>query len=207
MQIGFNNSVEYLGMEFHIQTEDRGLRTSDIESHILQGGAIIDTKITSYKELLCDDPEAQSMAIKKRMATVHKALYRKLTSGAYNEQFGWGEKSGADAAPSDDGEFQPGQDRVPEAARLVEEGQTEHFAIPDHGEEVSLSDLSQGHFEAPVTSDSGGPPEKQASVARSVSSTDDIPIAFDSTRRAWRGCKEPTAELSISSLVEELLGA
>lgn len=49
---GVNSSVRFGGEDFHVQTEDRGRKNPIIESMIYQGGAIIGTKKTSYKEFL-----------------------------------------------------------------------------------------------------------------------------------------------------------
>jgi hypothetical protein len=123
MLIGFNNDVEYRGKVFHIQTEDHGTNDPRIETQLFHSGAILDTKITSYEDILeeYDGVEAEER-IKAKMKASHKALFRNLRKGKYDEMAGLEpvEETPEEAIP-DEEEFTPSQDRVPAAAAQIEE--------------------------------------------------------------------------------------
>ncbi|MFW5966540.1 MAG: hypothetical protein ACOCV2_03425 [Persicimonas sp.] len=123
MLIGFNNDVEYRGKTFHIQTEDHGEGDPRIETQLFHSGAILDTVITSYEEVLEEhDGEEAEERIRAQMKASHRSLYKKLLGGEYDEMAGLDpvEDSGEVEAPDPD-EFQPSQERVPAAAAKVEE--------------------------------------------------------------------------------------
>jgi hypothetical protein len=204
VQIGFNNTVPYRGIDFHIQTEDRGLKSADIESHIMHGGAILDSLITSYRELLCDDQEKQTQAILKRMATAHKALYRKLRAGAYDDDFGLSQVSQVASLDEDVDKFKPGQDRVPDEARRIEAGDSEGILLPDHGEAIALSDIKNVDFKNAATEGDDHTPADHAGLQAHAPPAKGV--ALSQNVRSWRGCREPAVDLSIAGLVEELLG-
>ena len=129
MLIGYNNDVEYRGKEFHIQTEDHGENDPRIESQVFHQGQILDTEIISYVSILkrFDDEEEAHEKVKSLMWKTHKGLYERLVSGAYDERVGLEplEEDDVDAPAPD--EFKPGQDRVPTAAKVVEEKGEEAF--------------------------------------------------------------------------------
>ena len=127
MLIGYNNDVQYRGKTFHIQTEDRGMASKQIETQIFHAGAILDTRIVSYEDLLdASNRSKQNKSIKSLMQTTHKELFKNLMSGEYDHFVGL-EAAPKEAAPSSSAEdvsFEPGQDRVPEAARRIEAGES-----------------------------------------------------------------------------------
>ncbi|MFW5968633.1 MAG: hypothetical protein ACOCV2_14000 [Persicimonas sp.] len=123
MLIGFNNDVEYRGKTFHIQTEDHGEGDPRIETQLFHSGAILDTVITSYEEILDEyDGEEAEERIRAQMKASHRSLYKKLLGGEYDQLAGLdpAEDEGEVEVPDPD-EFKPSQDRVPAAAAKVEE--------------------------------------------------------------------------------------
>ena len=143
MLIGYNNDVEYRGKTFHIQTEDRGVNDDTIETQLFQGGAILDTNITNYTELVEGlEGKPRDKKIKSIMKASHKSLFKKLMAGEYDEMVGL---EPLDQVPEevkdvDPDLFQPGQDRVPQAAQAIEEGNLEGLEDPG-GNHVGLSQL------------------------------------------------------------------
>ncbi len=126
MLIGYNNDVQHRGKTFHIQTEDRGMSSKQIETQIFHAGAILDTRIVSYEDLLdASDKAKQNKSIKGLMQTTHKELFRNLMSGQYDHSVGL-EAAPSEAVPAaaEPESFEPGQDRVPEAARRIEAGES-----------------------------------------------------------------------------------
>lgn len=129
MLIGYNNDVEYRGKEFHIQTEDLGKEQAKIESQIFHQGQILDTEIVEYDSVLEEkDEEAANKQIKSMLSATHRGLYKRLISGEYDEMVGLDpleEEKPEDVADPD--EFEPGQERVPDAAQQIEEEGEEVF--------------------------------------------------------------------------------
>ena len=156
MLIGYNNDVEHRGMTFHIQTEDRGASDNRIETQLFQGGAILDTKITSYEEIVEGlEGEARNKKIKSVMKASHRSLFKNLLAGKYDEQVGLEpvEKSDEELRETFKDkvqDFQPGQDRVPQAAveleeegieALEQEAEMEGFEDPADEDHMGLSKL------------------------------------------------------------------
>ncbi|MEE9219393.1 MAG: hypothetical protein V3U98_10045 [Acidobacteriota bacterium] len=92
MITGHNTDIEYRGQVYHVQTEDKGLKNPIIESLIYQKGKILDSKRTSYAELLKDS--AREKEIQERLNAQHKRMVLRVRSGKYDPegppQFGEG---------------------------------------------------------------------------------------------------------------------
>jgi hypothetical protein len=89
MLIGFNNDVEYNGRMFHIQTEDNGLKNASITTILFYQGQILDRRSTGYGDIAkqhTTNEEERNKAVKKRMVELHRALYKNLFDGMYEEQ-------------------------------------------------------------------------------------------------------------------------
>lgn len=144
MLIGYNNDVEHRGKTFHIQTEDRGASTDTIETQLFHGGAILDTRITTYTELVEGlSGKTRDKKIKSAMQASHRTLYKKLLSGEYDHMVGL---EPLDDAGEEDVEartevFNPSQERVPAAALAVEEGELESLEELGGESHVGLSQL------------------------------------------------------------------
>ncbi len=143
MLIGYNNDVQYRGLTFHIQTEDRGSgNDQSVESQLFQGGQILDTRITPYAELvqnLSDDERDKK--IRSIMQASHKGLFKKLKAGEYNHLVGLDPVESAAVEEVDEADFTPSQERVPDAARLVEQEGEAAFHSPNVGDHVDLAAL------------------------------------------------------------------
>lgn len=223
MLIGYNNDVEHRGKTFHIQTEDRGTNDDCIETQLFHGGAILDTKITSYTDLVDGlEGDARNKKIKSLMKASHRALFKNLLAGQYDEMVGLDPVEKAEEEVEEISEqFQPGQDRVPQQAVAIEEEGLD--ALDDAGEAHmgldQLKDQLSGLKE-------GGPPAADDEAGSKTEKLDSLP-SFESsdrqggTRRAtqhaeveypktgvqaWTGCEEPDEDLSVTELVEDFLG-
>jgi hypothetical protein len=146
MLIGFNNDVEYRGKEFHIQTEDHGKSTAKIESQIFHEGQILDTEIVSYDSVLEEEATEEKIdaKLKSLLEATHKGLYKRLVSGEYDEMVGLDPLEDEGDVGADPEEFEPSQDRVPNAAMQVEkEGEEafEQFHQNEAQKHVDLDDL------------------------------------------------------------------
>lgn len=82
--LGFNNNVRHRGRVFHIQTEDSGVRSPRLVTHLFaDGGRIIKTARTDYTEHLGRADLAQH--VRHLMKEQHKAMYIALRSGKLDE--------------------------------------------------------------------------------------------------------------------------
>lgn len=78
--LGFNNNVRHRGRIFHIQTEDSGVRSPRIVTHLFaDGGQIIKTSRIDYHELLSDTDLPNT--VRKLMKGQHKAMFLALRHG------------------------------------------------------------------------------------------------------------------------------
>ncbi len=145
MLIGYNNDVQHRGKTFHVQTEDRGMHAKQIETQIFCSGAILDTRIVSYADLIegVTGIDERNKAIKTLMQNTHRELYKRMVAGEYDHFVGLepiGDNPGTEAIDEAAEGFNPGQDRVPAAALEVEKGGS--FEMPESAEEhVDLSKL------------------------------------------------------------------
>ncbi len=83
---GFNHNVMHKGKLFHIQTEDRGMKTPEIVTHLFIGGNIIDSKRTSYEDIAT--AENLEDIVREMMEEQHKNMLRDLKNGSYDERIG-----------------------------------------------------------------------------------------------------------------------
>ena len=67
---------------FHIQTEDSGKRNPHIITHLFIGGDIIDSRRTSYEDIV-GMPEMEDV-VREMMEEQHKNMLRDLKAGKYN---------------------------------------------------------------------------------------------------------------------------
>lgn len=220
MQIGYNNDVEYRGKTFHIQTEDRGEAAASIETQIFHAGAILDTSILPYNNVLgeTDDVDERIARIRGLMQANHKKLYRKLFAGEYDHFVGL-ERVGAPPPPEVD-DFVPSQEAVPAAALEIERGNLDAFAMAEpEGESLDLAKLKEQ-----LALDAAAAGEEDSAPTLAVSASDDIGTTMKmqsvpsrvprngtqggdgeypkTGARAWRGCEPSREDLDIINLVE-----
>lgn len=78
--LGYNNNVRHRGRIFHIQTEDSGIGSPRIMTHLFaDGGRIVKSTRTDYSEHLERDDMA--VVVKNMMKEQHKAMFIALRSG------------------------------------------------------------------------------------------------------------------------------
>jgi len=149
---GYNNDIEYRGKEFHIQTEDLGESVGKIEAQIFHEGQILDTETVSYESVMENTGEEDNLEakLKSLLQATHKGLYERLVSGEYDEMVGLEPLEDEELQEvADPDEFEPSQERVPDAAKQVEEEGEEAFQKFHESKaqkHVNLDDL-KGHLE------------------------------------------------------------
>jgi hypothetical protein len=76
---GFNTDVEYQGVTYHVQTEDKGLETPLILSLVYSGGAILASKRSPYDDLIAKGFNEQTLA--ERLQRQHKLICAAINAG------------------------------------------------------------------------------------------------------------------------------
>jgi hypothetical protein len=82
--LGFNNNVRHRGRVFHIQTEDSGVKSPRIVTHLFaDGGRIIKTTRTAYADIL--ERSDLTQQVRQMMKDQHKAMFAALRAGDLDE--------------------------------------------------------------------------------------------------------------------------
>jgi hypothetical protein len=76
---GFNTDVEYQGVTYHVQTEDKGVSTPLILSLVYDGGTILASKRSPYDDLLKDKFDEKVLA--ERLDKQHKLICAAVKAG------------------------------------------------------------------------------------------------------------------------------
>ena len=79
MITGFNTDIQYQGVTYHVQTEDKGLNTPLILSLVYDGGTILASKRSSYNDLLAGDFDEKVLA--ERLQKQHKLMCAAIRAG------------------------------------------------------------------------------------------------------------------------------
>ena len=79
MITGFNTDVEYDGVVYHVQTEDKGLQTPFILSLVYTGGAILASKRSPYNDLVARGFDEAILA--QRLSRQHKLICAAVHAG------------------------------------------------------------------------------------------------------------------------------
>lgn len=83
MITGFNTDVEYDGVTYHVQTEDKGLETPLILSLVYSGGAILASKRSPYDDLIAEGFNDQTLA--ERLQRQHKLICAAINAGRLDD--------------------------------------------------------------------------------------------------------------------------
>ncbi len=138
---GFNTDVEYDGVTYHVQTEDKGLDTPLILSLVYVGGAILASKRTPYDDLITSGFDDSVLA--ERLNRQHKLICAAVRAGRIGELKQMSERdpsSRAAASAADKGEPSAPADG------------TSPVAEPEHGAPADAAGAAArplSHFEFP----------------------------------------------------------
>lgn len=83
MITGYNTDVEHDGVVYHVQTEDKGLRTPVILSLVYTGGAILASKRSPYDDLIAGGFSQEVLA--ERLQRQHKLICAAVHAGRIEE--------------------------------------------------------------------------------------------------------------------------
>jgi hypothetical protein len=88
---GYNTDVEHNGVVYHVQTEDKGLRTPVILSLVYAGGAILASKRSPYDDLIASGFEEKALV--ERLERQHKLICAAVHAGRIEELKRMGERA------------------------------------------------------------------------------------------------------------------
>jgi hypothetical protein len=88
---GYNTDVEHNGVVYHVQTEDKGLRTPVILSLVYTGGAILASKRSAYDDLIASGFEEKVLV--ERLERQHKLICAAVHAGRIEELKRMGERA------------------------------------------------------------------------------------------------------------------
>jgi hypothetical protein len=78
--LGYNHNVRYRGLIFHVQTEDSGVLSPHLFTHLFHAGVIVSTRKLVY------DAGSDEGAIKSLMQAQHKAVMKDLKRGTFDDK-------------------------------------------------------------------------------------------------------------------------
>lgn len=78
--LGYNHNVRYRGLVFHVQTEDSGVQSPHVFTHLFHGGVILSTRKLVY------DAGASEDVIRSLMQAQHRATLKELRRGQYDDK-------------------------------------------------------------------------------------------------------------------------
>jgi len=81
---GYNHNMKYKGRIYHVQTEDSGLSSPHIFTHLFYDGTILATKKTDYHHIVPLDDWADQ--VRQIMQSSHKEMMKGLLRGHYDEK-------------------------------------------------------------------------------------------------------------------------
>ncbi len=96
MITGYNTDVEYGGVVYHVQTEDKGLQTPIILSLVYIGGAILASKRAPYDDLIARGFDQQILV--ERLQRQHKLICAAVHAGRIEDLKRMGERDAASTA-------------------------------------------------------------------------------------------------------------
>ena len=98
MITGFNTDIEYNGVVYHVQTEDKGLESPLILSLVYVGGAILAAKRSRYEDLI--EAGFSEDVLTKRLKRQHQLICAAINAGRIEDLKRMGARS-LDGAPDE----------------------------------------------------------------------------------------------------------
>jgi len=82
MLSGFNTNFRHRGVLFHVQSEDSGVRSPRVVTHLFHGGDILASETGHYSDIL-DSPNLEA-EVRALMENQHKSMLRGLSRGEHD---------------------------------------------------------------------------------------------------------------------------
>jgi hypothetical protein len=154
---GYNTDVEFDGVVYHVQTEDKGLDTPIILSLVYSGGAILASKRVPYDDLVARGFDEKVLAAK--LQRQHKLICAAVHAGRIEELKQLGTRESAPATPkvkrdvevekdASVGEVAPEKEPVQTEPQIESEPAGDRFSISgDASEDTGLTVMLSGSHE------------------------------------------------------------
>lgn len=127
MLTGYNTDIEYKGIVYHVQTEDKGLDSPLILSLVYAGGAILASKRSRYEDLIASGFDEEVLA--KRLKRQHTLICAAINAGRLEELKRMSVRTEDEVTP----------DAVPQAALPI----TEPLEAPPISEPAAMSPTAE----------------------------------------------------------------
>jgi hypothetical protein len=79
---GYNTTVTRSGVDFHVQTQDKGRPANYVESTVYKSGQVLSSRKTFYTSLL-DRPDLQNK-IKTIIEEQHNTILKEIAEGKFD---------------------------------------------------------------------------------------------------------------------------
>lgn len=139
MITGYNTDVEFDGVVYHIQTEDKGLQTPVILSLVYSGGAILASKRSPYDDLVARGFDEGVLAA--RLQRQHKLICAAVHAGRIDDLKKLAERESSAATPAPVApEKKDKSDSAPAEVKNENDTEADRFSISGEGtEETGLT--------------------------------------------------------------------
>lgn len=78
---GYNSDISYMGISYHVQTEDWGPSASVLMSRVFRNGAVLQSVKTRYQDVLPLNQSTNEQAIRLALKAQHQKILDLLLSG------------------------------------------------------------------------------------------------------------------------------
>lgn len=165
--LGYNHNVRYRGLVFHVQTEDSGLLSPHLFTHLFYAGVIISTRKLVYDAGSAED------AIKSLMQAQHKAVMKDLKRGHFDDKIDQYLGSTPGLLPRGTVGDEAKPDTEPEAPRLAKPSQPIQ-PVADSGPTAAPSELEPAVASRPT--------EQNVASQRMRRDSTDLPMGLKPTK-------------------------
>jgi hypothetical protein len=132
---GFNTDVEHDGVTYHVQTEDKGLKSPLILSLVYVGGTILASKRTPYEDLITAGFDENKLA--ERLQRQHKLICAAIHAGRIEDLKRQTEREATSRAKSSEQEEEEHRSEAPEI--VLEEAEEVPPAIIPQDPDIIIS--------------------------------------------------------------------
>jgi hypothetical protein len=150
---GFNTDIEYEGITYHVQTEDKGLATPIILSLVYNRGTILASKRSPYDDLLSNEAdEVDEGVLAERLQKQHKLMCAAIRAGRLEDLKRMTEAN-RKASGKATGKKAKKDEEPEESPKETELGNGKIDAI----DEAAVSTEELPEYEMPIPMPTGGP--------------------------------------------------
>ncbi len=139
---GFNTDVEHDGVVYHVQTEDKGLKSPLILSLVYVGGTILASKRTPYDDLIASGFDEDKLA--ERLQRQHKLICAAIHTGRIEDlkQQTGREASSRAKQPAPEPKIEPPPPQAAPVEAAPEEAAPQKAAPPDESDIFEIGSIA-----------------------------------------------------------------